>query len=218
MDIGSLISMAGGAFLNKQSAKSQNKENRIASARQMAFQQQNSDTSYQRGMKDMKKAGLNPILAGKLGGASTPTGATYQASNADLAGGMQKGMSVATAQQQLKNQIEINKGQNIQNQLNQLDLDALKKLDLSPMQMKHTVFNQAGSELYNEAKQTYSNAKDVVSNSLDQTTGYFKTLARDIKRNLNTSAKESDILRIIINTKQYNESKRKFNQRLRNNK
>lgn len=58
-----------------------NKAAKSASARQMAFQRDMSDTSYQRGMEDMKKAGLNPILAGKFGGASTPTGSTYNPEN-----------------------------------------------------------------------------------------------------------------------------------------
>jgi len=60
---------------------SRNKDAKAASARQMAFQRDMSDTSYQRGMADMKKAGLNPILAGKFGGASTPTGSTYNPEN-----------------------------------------------------------------------------------------------------------------------------------------
>lgn len=58
-----------------------NKEAKKASARQMAFQREMSNTSYQRGMQDMKAAGLNPILAGKVGGASTPTGSTYNPEN-----------------------------------------------------------------------------------------------------------------------------------------
>ena len=65
--------LLGGLFRNKQGEQ--------ASAKQIAFQREMSDTSYQRGMSDMKKAGLNPILAGKFGGASTPTGSTYNPEN-----------------------------------------------------------------------------------------------------------------------------------------
>ena len=66
---------AGGKLLG---THLQNKAAKAASARQMAFQANMSNTAYQRSMTDMRKAGLNPILAGKLGGASTPGGSTYQ--------------------------------------------------------------------------------------------------------------------------------------------
>jgi hypothetical protein len=77
--LATIASAVGSAYLNRQATKRANKQTRIATGKQMAFQQRNSDTSYQRGMADMQKAGLNPILAGKMGGASTPTGASYTA-------------------------------------------------------------------------------------------------------------------------------------------
>lgn len=58
-----------------------NQETAASTAKQMEFQERMSNTQYQRGMADMRAAGLNPILAYKQGGASAPTGASYTAAN-----------------------------------------------------------------------------------------------------------------------------------------
>lgn len=42
------------------------------------FQEDMSNTSYQRAVADMKAAGINPMLSAKVGGASTPSGSVAQ--------------------------------------------------------------------------------------------------------------------------------------------
>ncbi|AXL14661.1 DNA pilot protein [Microviridae sp.] len=153
---GAYSSAVGAAKANRKTAKIA-RDNR-------KFQRVMSSTAYRRAMRDMKKGGLNPILAYQQGGASTPSGATATMQNENAAA-PDAARAVATAAQ-----LHL---QNKQTRANVDNLDANTKLaDANVATAQATATNQMAQAGQASANSALAKARQ------DKLTGVDTTLTK----------------------------------------
>lgn len=172
----SLIAAAGisagasllGGYMSQQSQSSANSTSWDIATHQSAFQERMANSAYQRGTADMKKAGINPMLAYMQGGAATPPGASAPVIAED---GMAEGVkglqsSIATAfeakklTQELKNMKETEKSITAQKLKTQTE-NTLLKANVPAAQLKHDATETVKKEVENLTSSAKSNKNNI---------------------------------------------------------
>lgn len=110
--IGGLLGGLASGLFGYQGAKKQNVASAQQAQAQMDFQREMSNTAVQRRMADLKKAGINPILAGSKeastpGGAMAPVGNKAQAA-LNLANSAQSLQNLKSQEDVIKTQAQLN--------------------------------------------------------------------------------------------------------------
>lgn len=189
-----------GSFFGQQSA---NKTNVRLAREQMAFQERMSNSAYQRAVKDMRLAGLNPILAARSP-ASTPGGASTTIDN-DIGAGVSSGLAAYNA---------VKNAQLLSAQARKTNAEAKKtEMETKGSEVNGVIYptnpvgllTGAAGRTFTRATQAWENTWKAVS---DQLTHHIGANAKQIEslkeetRNLLNSVK--DLPRSVQETRIYN--------------
>lgn len=163
--LGSIGGMLGNIWMQNDAQKFNARQANI----QRQFEERMSNTAYSRAVKDLRNAGLNPMLAYTQGGASTPHGAA--ASSGALDSGVAAGANAVSQASVAKAQIENIEAQT---RLTNAKADAA----------------ELGGDVGQDAKNVYETFKQMMQDG-----GFWKDLGnrsiQSVKESLETKADES---------------------------
>lgn len=192
-------SLIGGLLKNDADADRQ-KEAQAFNAQQAEinrnWQEMMSNTAYQRGMADMKQAGLNPILAYQKGPASSPSGATasttFTPSVDAVSPAVQSALAARANAAQVSNLVQQN--ENLKAQFDQTNAATAKLLaettnTETDTRLKEAVIPRTNEETNKVREEILRQKYENTAKSIDAK--QQSTFAGEWARRIGTSAKDA---------------------------
>lgn len=144
-----------GTFVNSAFNASEARKNRN-------FQERMADTSHQREVLDLERAGLNPMLSARLGGAATPPGSAAQASNSTLGHDVATGIQVAQQADLVRAQVaDLNASSGLKAaQTQDINAQQIPRIDLMVAEKEAQIQSgKLSAENINKVRQEIENLK-----------------------------------------------------------